>query len=467
MSASASLTSGNLRPTVFWLALPVLAEQLLSYLVGLVDTYLSGQLGAVATIATSAVGLAGYVGWLATLMFGLVGIGTTAIVARAWGAGRRSQANRVANQSLTLAAGIGVLFLLFMMPAAPLLASLLNMEGLAAEITTRYLRIDAVGLVFTSVTVAAAAALRGTGDMRTPMFVLGFVNLLNVVCSLALVYGIGPWPSVGLSFPLIAPRGVDGIVLGTVIARTAGGLLMLFAVANGAGGLKFRAKQLRPKLRVARRILAIGIPAAADGLIMWSGHYLFLMVISHLGEGAAGEAIFAAHIIGIRVEALTYLPAVAWGAAAATLVGQSLGAGSTERAKAVGNEAVRQCGIVGILMTAALFFGAEWIYGVMHNDPAVAHVGVPALRLLAFFQVPVVLSIVYVYALRGAGDTRFPLLMTCLGVMGIRVPLSYLCGIVLDGGLVGAWIGMCGDLLLRSILAAWRFNRGGWSSIRV
>jgi Na+-driven multidrug efflux pump len=218
---------------------------------------------------------------------------------------------------------------------------------------------------------------------------------------------------------------------------------------------------------VAKRILVIGVPAALDGLIMWVGHFMFLMVISRLASGDAGEAIFAAHVVGIRVEALTYLPAVAWGAAAATLVGQSLGAANPARAKAVGNEAMRQCVAVGFVMTILLFVNAPWIYAVMHSDPAVGVVGVPALRLLACFQVPVVLSIVYVYALRGAGDTRFPLLMTCLGVIGIRVPLSYLCGIVLDGGLVGAWIGMCGDLLLRSILATWRFNRGDWMSIRV
>lgn len=466
-AAPRSLTAGRLRPTVFYLALPVLAEQLLSYLVGLVDTYLSGQLGDIATVATSAVGLAGYVSWLATLMFGLVGIGTTAIVARAWGGGKRAQANRVANQSLMLAAGLGVVFLCLMLPAAPLFASLLEMDGIAGEITTRYLRIDAFGLVFTSVTFAGAAALRGTGDMRTPMLVLGLVNVLNIVCSLAFVYGLGPWPIVGLDRVLLTPLGVDGIVLGTVIARTAGGLMMLYAISKGAGGLQLRPRQLRPKLRVAQRILSIGVPAAADGMVMWVGHFLFLMVISRLAEGNAGEAIFAAHVIGIRVEAITYLPAVAWGSAAATLVGQSLGADLPDRAKSVGHEAVRQCLVVGIAMTAVLFFGARLIFAAMHSDPAVGTVGVPALQLLACFQVPVVVSIVYVFALRGAGDTRWPLLMTCIGVIGVRVPVSYIGGIVLEGGLIGAWIGMCGDLLLRAVLAWFRFASGRWAQIRV
>ncbi|HEX6986088.1 MAG TPA: MATE family efflux transporter [Planctomycetaceae bacterium] len=466
-AASDSLTEGRLRPTVFRLALPVLAEQFLSYLVAMVDTYLSGQLGELATVATNAVGLAGYVSWLGGLMFGLVGIGTTAIVARSWGAGRRSQANRVANQSLTLAALLGVLFLGFMLPAAPAFAAMLKMEGPAAEIAVRYLRVDAVGLVFTSVTLAAAAALRGAGDMRTPMFVLGLVNVVNAICSVALTFGVGPWPALGLHARLVEPLGVDGIVLGTLVARTVGGVVMLAALANGAGGLRLRRLQLRPKLRVARRILAVGVPAAADGLVMWTGHFLFLMVISNLAMGRAGETAFAAHVVGIRVEAVTYLPAVAWGAAAATLVGQSLGAGRPDRAKAVGHEAARQCLTVGVLMTALLFLGAGPIFAAMHEEPAVRAAGVPALRLLACFQVPLVLSIVYVHALRGAGDTRWPLLMTILGVIGVRVPASYLCGIVLDGGLVGAWVGMCADILLRSVLAVTRFAHGGWAATQV
>src|SRR5699024_4713039 len=110
--------------------------------------------------------------------------GTTAIVARAWGAGRHSQANRIANQAMTLAAGIGVVFLCFMLPAAPFFTTMLRMEGDAAEIAVRYLRIDAVGLIFTSVTLAASAGLRGAGDMRTPMFVLALVNVVNAIGSI-------------------------------------------------------------------------------------------------------------------------------------------------------------------------------------------------------------------------------------------------------------------------------------------
>src|SRR5690606_14756534 len=148
--------------------------------------------------------------------------------------------------------------------AAPLFASLLRMHGQAAEIAVHYLRMDAIGLVFTSVTFAGAAALRGAGDMRTPMIVLGLVNLLNVLCSVTLVFGVGPLPDIGLRSALLEPMGVRGIVLGTVIARTLGGVIMLAVLISGAGGLRIRPRQLRLKSRVARRILSIGVPAAAD-----------------------------------------------------------------------------------------------------------------------------------------------------------------------------------------------------------
>lgn len=176
---------------------------------------------------------------------------------------------------------------------------------------------------------------------------------------------------------------------------------------------------------------------------------------------------FAAHIVGIRVEAITYLPAVAWGAAAATLIGQSLGAHDVDRARRAGREAVIQCGLLGLGITLIFLFGAQQIYGLMHNDPAVRAAGVPAFRLAACFQIPLIVAIVFVSGLRGAGDTRFPMYITAISTFGIRLPLAYVCGVVLDGGLFGAWIGMCADMLVRGTLVAARFLSGKWTTIRV
>jgi Na+-driven multidrug efflux pump len=188
------------------------------------------------------------------------------------------------------------------------------------------------------------------------------------------------------------------------------------------------------------------------------------MIVSRLAEGDASSAVFAAHVVGIRVEAITYLPAVAWGHASAAMVGQSLGAREVTRAQRVGHEAVLQCGLLAAVISMVFLVGARPIYELMHNDQAVREVGIPAFRLLAFFQVPLALSIIYVFALRGAGDTRYPMWCTIFSVIGVRIPVAYLCGVMLNGGLFGAWIGMCADIAVRATLVWWRYARGRWAS---
>ena len=209
-------------------------------------------------------------------------------------------------------------------------------------------------------------------------------------------------------------------------------------------------------------MLAIGLPAAFDGGVRWAGHFLFLMLIARLAVGELGEIVFAAHVVAVRLEAITYLPAMAWGAAAATLVGQGLGANRTRRARRVGHVAAGQCGLLGAAITAGLVLGAEPLVSLMHESSAVRSEGVPALRVLALFQIPLTASIVYVYALRGAGETRVPLGITLLGMYAVRLPLAWACGVWLGWGLPGAYVGMGGDVLFRATAAGAWYGAGGW-----
>lgn len=448
-----AILSGDLRTTLLHLALPVLLEQFLSFCIGLYDTFLAGHLPPdISDVATGAVGIGAYVSWLATLLFSFVSAGTTALVARAQGRADVTEANQVANRSFGLGLIIGLAFAACVLPLARLVASFVLSDPEAVGITARYLRLDSIGLIFSSLSYMGAAALRGSGNMRTPMLIFAVVAVMNVAASTLLVFGLGPVPGLG----------IDGIVLGTVIARVTGGTLMFAMFVRGVSGLRFDLAEVRLTDGTARRILAIGIPAALDGLVMWAGHYVFLKMI-----GGFGPTAFAAHIIGIRVEALTYLPSVAWAAAAATVIGQSLGAGRHERARRAGHEAVLQCGLLGLVITAVFFFGAEPIYRAMHNSADVIAAGVPPFRMLALFQLPLVAAIVYAGGLRGAGDTRVPMWITLFSTIVVRLPLAWVCGVLLDGGLYGAWIGMCADMLLRGLLLGARYWRGGWERLRV
>lgn len=431
------------------LALPVLGEQLLTFSVGLFDVYLAGRIGAV---ETSAIGLAAYVGWMASLIFGLVRTGVSALVARRWGAGEFAEAQRILARSLFLALGLGLTVLLLLLSLAPLFARLLNMEGTAAQVSVDYLRWDACGQSLLCLTMVGAAALRGTGDMRTPLAVLTVTNGVNVLVSPALVFGWGPLPQLG----------VTGIVLGTVTAQAVGLLLMLVVLTVGLTRIRLVWSQVRWDAEVARRLLRIGVPAALDGTLRFAGHFLFLMVIARLARGSFNETIFAAHVIGIRLEALSYLPAEAWGIASASLAGRLLGATSPDVALRTGHVAVRQFLWYPLLLSLTFFLGAELIYSCMHHDAAVIQVGAPAFRLMAMCQVPNACLIIYGMTLIGAGDTRFPMWCSLIGSLGIRVPVAYVCGVWWEGGLFGAWIGMTADNLLRSALVSWHYRAGTW-----
>jgi multidrug resistance protein, MATE family len=456
------ILDGSLPRVIFLLALPVLLENFLGFLVGFYDVFLAGKLS---EHATKAIGVASYVGWLASLIVGLVGAGTTALVSRHYGAGQYTEANRFLNRSLALASLMGLAVAILFAGLAPLFTRLVNMHGEAYEIAVRYLRIDALGHFFMGFTYIAASALRGAGNMRLPMYVLGFMNLVNICVSAVLVFGVGG--NIGLPREWLPSLGVDGIVWGTVTAKICGAAVMFACLLRGSGHLKLDLTEFAIRDELVRRILRIGRLALLDGGIVWVGQFLFLMIISKLESDATESTVFAAHVVGINVEAISYLPAFAWGIAASTAIGQSLGAGYPERAFLAGKIAVKQCSLFMLVLTVVFFFGAEPIYQFMSKQPRVHEVGVPAFRLLALFQLPLAVSIILSNSLRGAGDTRHPMIFSFIGVMLIRLPLAYLGGVVLEGGLLGAWIGMCADVLVKAILVSLHYLRGSWTETAI
>ncbi len=447
------LTHGSVHREVFLLALPVLAEQVFSFLVVLYDTYLAGHLpGTESEAATAAIGMGAYVSWLATQMFMMASTGTLALISRARGRGDFAEANTIVGRSIAVAGTMGLLFALIIIPCAPLIMGTTGLSAEASRIAVRFIRLDAVGEIFTAITLSGAAAFRGCGTMRVPLGILGIVSVVNMLASYSFVHGLGP----------ISAYGVDGIVAGTVVARVLGGVLTLAALRYGVRGLQLQWREIHWGGEYVTRLIRIGIPASMDGLIAWSSHFLFVRVISQIGDSA-----LAAHTVGVQFEAVTYLPATAWGAAAATSIGMSLGVGDRQRAIRCGHAAAWQCLPIGILGTLLFYFFGASIYGVMTSSSTIQSVGVEAMPILAACQIPLVIGIVYIHGLRGAGETRLPLILAVVSTAGLRTPIAWLCGIHWNGGLSGAWLGMLADVTVRGILGAWLYSRGRWTKLKI
>ncbi len=451
MRASISQTPGTLRP-LLRLVWPVLIEQLLVMLIGFSDMLLVGHY--LRPEHQAAMTVISYALWMLTNLFAIVAIGALAMTARFVGAGDWPAANRVTNQSFVLGALLAVVFTVTGLLLGDRLAGILQLEGEPAILATRFLRVLVMVLPMMMLEAVSIGCLRGAGDMVTGLVSMIVVNVVNVAVAWSLLLGVGPLPEMGW----------DALPIGTACGHTMGGLIPFTVLVWGRSGLRIRRTLLRPDFQLMRRILRIGVPGGIDVLSIVVCQLVFLSIVDGLGTVAA-----AAHGVAIRIESLAYLPGYAFQVAAATLCGQYLGARDYRQA---GRSVLTACAASGSLLLGAgllLFFGAHALVHLFlgPEQAPVAAVAPQLLRIVSFAMLPLAFMQVLTGALRGAGDTRWPLLFTFIGFLGVRIPLAYLLGYTWGWGVEGAWYAMVADVLVRTALVAYRFSHGGWKRTEV
>lgn len=425
-------------------------EQLLMFLVGFVDTALAGRLS---VEATSAVGVAAYVLWLMGLLNGALGVGAGALLGRAVGAGRWRRARQILGQALLLSllwgTLIGVLFLI----GAPAIAAFSGLQGEAESLCVAYLRILALVAPFSAILSTASACLRASGNTRAPFLVMVLVNGVNIAATVTLVAAAPP----------LGGRGVQGIALGTALAWLTGCVVILLLMRMNGSPLQLLAKFLPPRGAVLVRILNVAGPNVLENVGHWGGNFVVIALIGRLPDTAS----IAAHTVAVRIEAISYLPGLAMGVAAATLCSQYLGAGQPDMAR----RAVRWCwffGVVIMTVMGALFIAIPEVFvRLTTNQPRLLESAPMLLFITGFIQAPFASYLVLSQALRGAGDTRWPMFLTYFSTYCIRVPLAYVIGLKLGYGIAGVWIALSTELTVRGILFMLRFQFGNWERTRV
>ncbi len=327
-----------------------------------------------------------------------------------------------------------------------------GLEGQAQGFLVAYLKLLSLATPFAVVTLVVNACLRGAGDTRTPAVVMGLVNALNVLLSLALVRGWFGLPAMGF----------DGIAVGTAISYAVGGVVATATLARGRRGVKLRLIRLRPHWHMSRRLLRIGLPAAWKNCVQWAANIVIVVWINQMGNLAA-----ASHVNTIRMESFSFMSGLAFGVAAATMVGQSLGMADVDRARrsvwlafCVGGTLMVAAGLVFVAASGA-------VAGLLTDDPAVRDLTATCLTITGLVQIGFAAAIIFGSALEGAGDT-FTLMLINLGsTLAIRLPGVYLVTNVMGMGLVAVWLVLSGELLLRGAFLTLRFHLGGWHRIKV
>ncbi len=419
---------------VLFLAWPAIVEQIMITLVQYVDTAMVGSLG---SQATAAVGLTASTTWLFNGFFAAAAIGFSVQVAQHLGAGRGEDARRVVWQSLRFTVLFGILMgavgfaLSFPLPA------LLGAEPAVRGDASLYFRIMACAMPFTLGTNMFSAVIRCAGDTKTPMVLNLMINVFNVILNTLFIYPTRPVEVLGLRFTMWgAGWGVGGAAFASGLSTALVCLLFLAALFRKKSPIRIslhqRYKFERGCLLAAWRL---GLPAALERSIMCVAQIVITAIITGIGTVAV-----AANHLAVTAESISYLPASGVAVAGTTLVGQAIGAGRKDLAQRF----ARMVTWMGVgMMTlggAVLFLFAPQLIMIFSQEAEVIDLGSQVLRIVAFAEPLFGASIVASGALRGAGDSKGPFLISLASMWGVRITLSL--ALVGSLGLVGVWLAM-------------------------
>ena len=426
------------------LAWPAIVSNLLFAVIGIISIKIIGSLGSEA-IAAVTTGHRIFFGVQAVLM--ALSAGTTAMVARAWGAENYEEAARVTSASLWLGNLVGVVLTIPCLFFADAIAGMFGLNESTTSSAADFIRMLSIFNIAFAINMVLGAALRAAGDTKTPLWIGAITNIINVVLVYLLVFGLYGFPEMG----------VTGAALANGLSFTSSAVILLvlwygkrIRLAVGGKGSLTRAR--------LKQLYQIGYPAGLEQLVFQSGFIGLLLIIAHFGT-----APYAAYGIGVQILSLSMVVGFGFSVAGATLVGQYLGAQQPEMAERQGWKATWFAIGSMMAMSIVIMVFAGDIAAYLINDAQVVYYAVIFIYILGIAQPLMGVEFTLSGCLRGAGDTRYPLLTTMVGLIGVRVGLAALFT-YLDFSVEWIFGALLGDYLIKALMLTDRFRSGRWKN---
>ena len=438
------LTSGPIARTLLVLAWPVMLSNLFQTIYNLVDTLWLGRLGKVAIAAPTIV-------W--PLVFLMISIGAgitiagTALVAQYTGARREEEANHAAGQVfaftgiLALTLGIAGIFI-----ARPLMVAMGAGPDLLPAATS-YLRIIYGGIPAMFGMFIVTSLLNGVGDTMTPMKLMGVSVVLNIVLDPLFIFGWGPFPA----------WGITGAAVATVLSRGMIAIYGLYLLFSGKVGIHLRFRHLRLEWATVKHILLIGAPASLGQSGTALGFSIMTGILARFGT-----AVVSAFGIGNSIISIAIMPAMGLGQAAATMVGQNLGAEETKRAEHSAWTAIWISTAFLLAASTAVYFLRTSLVRIFINDPEVIALGASMFAITAMAFPFMGLLQVIIGAYQGSGHTVYSMFFSLFRLWALRIPLVYFLGFSLAMGADGVWWAMFISNFGASAVSVGFFLSGNW-----
>ena len=437
-------TTGPIGRTLGLLAIPMMLEMSMESVFAVVDIAFVSRLG------TDAIAAVGITEALVTVLYAVavgLGMGVTAMVSRRIGAKQTDAAASVTGQAIWIGA---VLSIVIGVAGATYAKEMLTMMGASDSVV-------ATGTGFTSVLLGGSvtilylfllnAAFRGAGDAAVALRSLWIANGLNIILDPCLIFGLGPFPEMG----------VTGAAVATTIGRGTGVLYQLWYLFDGRGRLEFHFRHLRVIPSLISRVLIISIGGVGQFLVATSSWIIIMRIVALYGSSA-----IAAYTIALRMLEFVWLPAWGLGNAAATLVGQNLGARQALRAERSAWLAARYNTIFMSVAGVFIIALAPWIVGLFTDVPEVMSYGTSCLRILGIGFPMYAIGMIITQALNGAGDTVTPTVINLICFWMLQIPLGYWLATTVELGPNGVFLAMVISESLLTVLSVIIFRRGSW-----
>ena len=442
-------TALSIRRSIALLAIPMILEMAMESLFAVVDAYFVGRLGAapLAAVATTESVL--------TLIYALaigMTIAATAMVARRTGEKDIAGASRVAMQSIYMVVAVAIVVGLAGGVFAEEILRAVRASDEVVEVGVAYARWMYGGNVVIMLIFLINGIFRGVGNAAIAMRVLWISNGLNMILDPLLIFGIGPFPELG----------VEGAAIATNIGRGTGVLVQLYYLFGGKSILVMDRSALVVRFAVIRKLFTVSLGGAGQ-FIIGSASWIVLMNIM----GLFGQEAQAGYMLGIRLILFTLLPAWGMANAASTLVGQNLGAARPDRAE----EAVWKAAFYNMIFLGGVsliyFLGANWFMGIFTDDALVLRYGVECLQWICAGYVFFAYGMVIGQSFNGAGDTKTPTKLNFLGFWVVQIPLAYGMAIHLEMGPKGVFLAIALAQTFLAVVNVLVFRQGKWKETSI
>ncbi len=432
---------------------------ILHALFNLVDLLFVGRIAGQGTEAIAAVHTAGVLNMVVMIVANGICVGALAIAARLCGEGKPDEAGRVGDQTLGILLAFAVLAGVVGVGLSRPLVALCGLSGLSADLAHTYNWIMMAGSVTMFLLLHVTTLMRAAGESVWPMVLLVLSNVLNILLDVVLIFGWGPIPAMG----------VAGAAWATVIARGVGGIWGLLLLARGVRGIRFRPSGLRPEPRLAGRVLRIGLPQSAQVVIWVLSVGVLNRVVTEVADPGWSHVVVAAYGVGVRLDMLAFFGCAAWGGAAASFVGQNLGAKNPARAVAATWVAAGWAAVLAAAIGAVylLFPHAVIRLFLVSEAPGVVEEGVTYIRWVVPAYLFVALNVVLSQAMNGAGSTLTPLALDAGVRLGLQIPLAFWLPVATGLRVAGVWATILVANVLLSALFVAAFLQGRWKHKRL